>query len=73
VFLFSDAANFVTGQTLVGGFLFPEGFTKYAYGFLVDGAAWRVAAGNPGRISYPDFLLSDEVFTRVMGGKKSKL
>jgi hypothetical protein len=39
-------------------------------GSLVDGAAWRVAAGNPGGVSYPDFLLSDEVFTR---GKKSKL
>jgi 2,4-dienoyl-CoA reductase [(3E)-enoyl-CoA-producing], peroxisomal len=40
---------------------------------LVDGAAWRTAASSPGAFSYPDFLLSDEVVTKVKGGKDSKL
>ena len=40
---------------------------------IVDGAAWRTAASNPGSgFQYPDFLLSDEVVTGVKGGKKDK-
>lgn len=56
VYLFSEAGNYVSGQTLV-----------------VDGAAWRTAASNPGSgFQYPDFLLSDEVVTGVKGVKKEK-
>lgn len=77
VYLFSDAANFVTGQTLVG-----ELFAPVTYGFVcsnagsstVDGAAWRTQSSNPGAdFKYPDFLLSDEIVSGVKGAKKSKL
>ncbi|KAG0645552.1 Sporulation-specific [Hyphodiscus hymeniophilus] len=41
---------------------------------IVDGAAWRVGAANPGfDFTYPDFLLSGETISGVQGTKKSKL
>ncbi|MCJ1231696.1 hypothetical protein MMC12_008375 [Toensbergia leucococca] len=57
VFLFSDAGNFVNGQTLVvdGGAWRTHG-TSPGAGF-----------------TYPDFLLSDSVVSGVKGGKKAKL
>ena len=41
---------------------------------VIDGAAWRTSASNPGKgFRYPDFLLSDEVVEGVKGAKKAKL
>lgn len=41
---------------------------------VVDGAAWRTKAANPGSgFEYPDFLLDREVVSGVKGMKKSKL
>ena len=56
------ARGFLRGELLTGCLL------------IVDGGAWRTAAGNPGSgFVYPDFLLKDEVITGVKGGKKAKL
>lgn len=41
---------------------------------VVDGAAWRTGAGNPGGSwVYPDFLLSGAAVDGVKGSKKAKL
>lgn len=41
---------------------------------VVDGAAWRTKAANPGSgFEYPDFLLDSEVVSGVKGMKKSRL
>ncbi|KAL8824253.1 MAG: hypothetical protein Q9170_008217 [Blastenia crenularia] len=41
---------------------------------VVDGAAWRTSAANPGRgFEYPDFLLGSEAVSGVKGMKQSKL
>ena len=75
IYLFSDAANFVTGQTLVGEFFWPQIFQINSdVGFTVDGAAWRTQSSNPGSgFKYPDFLLLDKVVSGVKGTKTSKL
>lgn len=57
VYLFSDAANYVTGQTLV-----VDG-AAWRTQSSNPGAGFR----------YPDFLLSDEIVSGVKGSKKSKL
>ena len=74
VYLFSDAGNYVNGQTLVGQYSFlAVTFRLLMQCCLVDGAAWRTGSSPGAGFKYPDFLLSDEVVTGVKGGKKSKL
>ena len=79
VYLFSDAANFVTGQTLVGGFFYLLSQNSMDLEKLicrcdlVDGGAWRIASSSPGMaFQYPDFLLSGEAVSGVKSGR-SKL
>lgn len=44
------------------------------HALVVDGASWRMNAGNPGGTwVYPDFLLSGGKVEGVKGGKKAKL
>ena len=74
IYLFSDAGNFVNGQTLIGKHP-PSDLCRSVADpcRLVDGAAWRTAGPNMGGFKYPDFLLGDKVVAGVKGGKKSKL
>ena len=77
VYLFSDAANYVSGQTLIGKFLSTGQICFYIiddYLAIVDGAAWRTAGATPGAgFKYPDFLLSEAMVSGVKGTKKAKL
>lgn len=78
VYLFSDAGNYVNGQTLVGESFHIFEFSSHLWLLMhfwdsVDGAAWRTSSGPGSGFKYPDFLLSDEMVTGVKGGKKSKL
>lgn len=79
IYLFSDAANYVNGQILVGEYPSSSMCRIWlevglmTFGIPVDGAAWRTQSPNMGGFKYPDFLLGDEVITGVKGSKKSKL
>lgn len=75
VYLFSDAANYVNGDILIG-IHFPP-FTYCPASLIchtVDGGAWHTMGGAPGHnVPYPDFLLSSEVVGVVKAGARSKL
>ena len=80
VFLFSDAGNYINGETLVGK-LRPLYRSRQKEAWLigdsvraVDGGAWHTGRADAGRdFPYPDFLLSGETVQGLKGGRKTKL
>jgi len=75
IYLFSDAANFVTGQALgTKHLVLCNGYFYTDEPKVVDGASWRLMGGTPGSDwQYPDFLLTGAHVEGVKGGKKAKL
>lgn len=79
IFLFSDAGNYVNGETLVGesralysGIQSRTWLTIFAR--KVDGGAWHTAAADTGgEFAYPDFLLSGETVQTWAEKRNTKL